>query len=182
MSLAIPADELSLDSKRNARTVTRRRLIELMVASGKAQNAKQVTIRDVKFNVDLGETGNGDGNEFTPAAGVAGTDLNYINGRTLGNNKYLGVFGFAIVSAFVRPPVVSVRFRIGTGGANVLADLDISRGYAYENPVWYLDDPIIYQPTDVMTFSFEVAVAWAVGQVVFPIAGYLAEPAGQSVM
>ena len=182
MSVAIPADELSVDNKRNAKMVTRRRLVELMIASGKAQNAKQVTIRDPKANVDMGLTNGSDNNEWVPAAGTAGTDLAYVNGASLGNNKYLGIYGFSIISASVRPQVVSVRFRIGTGGANVLADLDIQRGFGYENPVWYLDDPVIYQPTDVMTVTLEVAVSWAVGAIVFPLAGYLAEPAGQSVM
>ena len=183
MSVAIPADELSIDSKRNAKMVTRRRLTELMIQSGKAQNPKQVTIRKAQANNEFGVTAGTDNNEWVPAAGTAGTDLSYVNGVSLGNNKYLGVYAFASISAAaVRQHVISVRFRIGTGGANVLADLDLGEGYAYENQVWYLDDPVIYQPTDVMTVTFEIAVSWSVGQLMFPIAAYLAEPAGQSVM
>lgn len=163
--------------------VTRRRLVDLMIASGKAQNPKQVTIRDVKANTDLGLTNGADNNEWVPAAGTAGTDLDYVSLTTgLGNNKYLGIYGFGYLAASVRPHIVSVRFMIGTGGANVLADLDIGRGFAYEHHVWYLDDPVIYQPTDVVTVRLEVAQSFSVGQVVFPLAGFLAEPAGQTVM
>jgi hypothetical protein len=144
---------------------------------------EQVTIRDVKANTDLGITAGTDNNEWVPAAGTAGTDLDYVSLTAgLGNNKYLGIYGFSIISANVRPQVISVRFRIGTGGANVLADLDIQRGFGYENHVWYLDDPVIYQPTDVITVSLEVAVSWGVGGIVMPLAGFLAEPSGQSVM
>jgi hypothetical protein len=74
MSIAVPADELSIDSKRNAKLVTRRRLVDLMIASGKAQNARQVTIREVQMNVDLGGTAGTDSDEFISAATVAGTD------------------------------------------------------------------------------------------------------------
>ena len=182
MSLAIPADELSTDAKRNARMVTRRRLIELMIASGKAQNAKQVTTRSVAANDDLSLTNGTENNEWAPAAGTAGTDLAYVNAASLGNNKYLGIYAFADISAAVRPHIATWRFRIGTGGANVLAELAVAAGYAYENHVWYLDDPIIYQPTDIVTVTLEVAVSWSVGQVVLPIMGFLAEPSGQSVM
>ena len=136
MSLAIPADELSTDAKRNARMVTRRRLIELMIASGKAQNAKQVTTRMVAPNDDLSITNGTENNEWVPAAGTAGTDLAYVNAATLRNNKYLGIYGFGVVSANVRPQISTVRFRIGTGGANVLAELAIGHGFAYENHVW----------------------------------------------
>ena len=75
MSIAVPAYELSIDSKRNAKLVTSRRLVDLMIASGKAQNARQVTIREVQANVDLGMTAGTDNDEFITAATTAGTDL-----------------------------------------------------------------------------------------------------------
>ena len=135
MSIAVPADELSIDSKRNAKLVTRRRLVALMIASGKAQNARQVTIREVQANVDLTMTAGSDDDEFFSAATTADTDLAYVN-AALGNNKYAGFYGVSIVNASVQPAVWGVVFKIGTGGANVLADVDLQGGYAYENHVW----------------------------------------------
>lgn len=181
MSVAIPADELSIDAKRNAKMRTRRNLVDLMINSGKATNPKQVTIREIKANEDMGLTNGTENNEWIPAATTAGTDLTYVN-NALGNNKYAGFYGFAIIGAFVRPPIATVRFKVGTGGANVLADLEIQGGYGYENWEWYLDDPIIYQPTDTVFVQFENSVTAGLGTLVVPLRGYLAEPSGQSVM
>ena len=180
MSLAVPADELSIDSKRNAKLVTRRRLVDLMIASGKAQNARQVTIREVQANVDLTMTAGTDDDEFLSAATTAGTDLAYVN-ASLGNNKYAGFYGVSVVNSSVQPAVWGVVFKIGTGGANVLADVDLQGGYAYENHVWYLDDPVIYQPTDTVYVLLRNAVSQT-GGVNICLRGFLAEPAGQSVM
>ena len=180
MSIAVPADELSIDSKRNAKLVTRRRLVDLMIASGKAQNARQVTIREGQANGDLGMTAGTDNDEFITAATTAGTDLALVV-NALGNNKYAGCYGVSIVNASVQPVVWGVVFKIGTGGANVLADVDLQGGYAYENHVWYLDDPVIYQPTDTVYVLARNAVSQS-GGVNITLRGFLAEPAGQSVM
>lgn len=181
MAVAIPVRELSQDSLRNMKMLTRRRLTDLMIQSGKAQNARQVTIREAFGNADLGLTNGTDNEEFVPAATVANTDTVYIN-SALGNNKYLGVYSFSIISASVRPPVIGVQFRIGTGGANTLADLEVQRGYAYDFPMWYLDDPIVYQPTDTVYVVLRNAVAQAVGSLMVALGAYIAEPAGQTTM
>jgi len=180
MSIAVPADELSIDSKRNAKLVTRRRLVDLMIASGKAQNARQVTIREIQASVDLGMSAGTDSDEFISAATTANTDTVYVN-SSLGNNKYAGFYGVSIVNASVQPAIWGIVFKIGTGGANVLADLDLQGGYGYENPVWFVDDPVIYQPTDTVYVILRNAVSQS-GGVNVCLRGFLAEPAGQSVM
>ena len=96
-------------------------------------------------------------------------------------NKYAGFYGISIVNASVQPAIWGVVFKIGTGGANVLADLDLQGGYAYENHVWYIDDPVIYQPTDTVYVLLRNAVSQT-GGVNVCLRGFLAEPAGQSVM
>ena len=181
MAVAIPVQELKLDSIVNMKMVARRRLVELMVNAGKAQNRNQVTIREGFGNADFGLANGTDNEEFVPAATTANTDLTYIN-TALGNNKYVAIYSFSIVTATVRPPIIGIQFKVGTGGANTLADVEIQRGYAYDYKVWYLDDPIIYQPTDTMFIVLRNAVTQAVGSVMVALGAFLAEPAGQTTL
>lgn len=181
MAVAIPVQELTLDAIRNMKMVARRRLVQLMITAGKAQNRDQVTIREGFANSDFGLTNGTETEEFVPAATTANTDLAYIN-SALGNNKYAAIYSFSIVTATVRPPIVGIQFKVGTGGANTLADLEIQRGYAYEYKMWYLDDPIVYQPTDTVYVVLRNAVSQAVGAVMVALGAFLAEPAGQTTL
>jgi len=180
MSSAIPFAELTQDNIRNAKIRAKRRGIELMLRSGRGEAANQVVPRDVRANLDLSINNGTEANEFVPAAGTAGTDLAYVN-ADLGSNKYLVLYGMASISAAVRPHVPAVRFKTGANGANTKAEVDLQRGYGYNEQVWFLDDPVWYGPSERMYIELEVAVSWAVGDLVFPLFGYLFEPAGQVV-
>lgn len=181
MSVAIPARELTLDAIRNAKMVARRKLTELMILSGKAQSPQQITIRGSLANDDFGLTNGTDNDEYTLPATTAGVDTTYIN-NALGNNKYVAIYSFSLINANVRMPVIRIQFKVGTGGANVLADLDLQRGWAYDWPVWFLDDPVIYQPTDNMFVNLTNATTQGANATQLPLGAFIAEPAGQTVM
>ena len=181
MSVAIPYQELTLDSIRNAKMMTRSRIVDLMMKSGKASAPNQVTVRAPKANTDLGIANGTDTDEFVTAALTANTDNVYIN-SALANNRYFGVYGISVRHINPRPPIHEVLLRIGTGGANVLANLDLQAGYAYRDWCWFLDDPVIYQPTDTVYVTLGVAVTSGAGTVWVVPMGYIAEPAGQLVM
>lgn len=180
MSAAIPFQELTPDSIRNAKVRARRRGYELMLRSGRGESPEQVTVRDLRANDDLGLSQGTETNEWVPAAGTAGTDLTFIN-SALGANKFLVVYGCAVVSAQVRPYVTAIRFKTGAAGANTKLEVDLQRGYAYEIPSWYLDDPVVYGPSETVFIQLEVAVTWAVGDLTLALAGYIFEPSGQTV-
>lgn len=180
MSSAIPFEELTLDNIRNAKLRARRRGVELMLRSGRGESEAQITPRDVRANDDLGLTTGTENNEFLPAAGVAGTDLAYVD-NAMGGNKFLIIFGVAVVSSAVRPHVTAIRFKTGPGGANTKAEVDLQRGYAYQIHSWFLDDPVLYGPNETVFIQLEVAVSWTAGDLMLPISAYVFEPAGQHV-
>lgn len=181
MSSAIPFQELSLDNIRNAKMRARRRGIELMLKAGRGEDAAQVTPRDLRANDDLGLSQGTEVNEWVPAAGTAGTDLTYIN-AALGANKFLIIYGIVVRSIQpVRPFVTAVRFKTGSAGANTKAEVDLQRGYAYEMWSWYLDDPVVYGPSETVFIQLEVGQTWVLGDIEVPISGYVFEPAGQTV-
>lgn len=180
MSSAIPFEELSLDAVRNAKLRARRRGIELMLRSGRGEDQAQVTPRDVRANDDLGLTAGTENNEFVPAAGTAGTDLTYIN-NALTANKFLIIYGVAVNSVVVRPHVSAIRFQTGAAGNNTKAEVDLQRGYVYNIHSWFLDDPVLYGPSETVFIQLEVANTWALGDIMIPIMGLIFEPAGQTV-
>lgn len=180
MSTAIPFQELTLDAVRNVKLRARRRGIELMLRSGRGEAEAQVTPRDFRANDDISVNNGTEPNEWTPAAGTAGTDLAYVN-AALGANKFLIIYGVSVVAAVVRPYVTAIKFKVGTGGANTKAEVDLQRGYAYRDWVWFLDDPVVYGPSETVYILLEVAVTWAVGDLTVPLAGLIFEPAGQTV-
>jgi len=59
--------------------------------------------------------------------------------------------------------------------------VDLQRGYAYDIHSWYLDDPVVYGPSETVYIELEVAQTWAVGALTVPIAGYIFEPVAQTV-
>ncbi len=180
MSTAIPFEELTLDAVRNAKVRARRRGIELMLRSGRGEDVRQITPRDVRANDDLGITAGTENNEYVPAAGVAGTDLTYIN-QALTSNKFLIIFGIAVNSVATRPLISAVRFQTGAAGNNTKAEVDLQRGYPYNIHSWFLDDPVLYGPSETVFIQLEVANSWSVGDVTVPIMGIIFEPAGQTV-
>ena len=181
MSTAIPFQELSLDNVRNAKVRARRRGFELMLNSGRGESVNQITPRDLRANLDLSINNGTEANEWVPAAAAAaGTDLVYVNAQ-LGNNKFLIIYGMAVIEAAVRPHVSAMRFKTGTGGANTKAEVDLGRGYAFRDTAWYLDDPVVYGPSETVYIELEVAVPWSVGDLLLPLMGFVFEPAGQAV-
>lgn len=181
MSVAIPTDELSIDSVKGMKNKARYALIEMMKRSGKAIASNQVTVRAAEANTDCGVTNGTDTDEWTTGALTAGTDYVYVNSQ-LGNNKYVVFYGVTIRGAFVRPPVIGSLFKIGANGANVMGDFDFQDGFGYEHFSWFFDNPIVYQPTDLMYIQLKVAVSQVANALQVTLRGLVSEPAGQSVM
>lgn len=178
MSSAIPMKELTHDAIRHIKLRARRRGYEYMFRGGRAEDKQQVTPRDIRANLDFGLTTGTETNEWVPAAGTAGTDLVYVN-SALSANKFVVIYGVAIIDTHaIRPFVTAIRFRSGAGAVTKL-EVDLQRGYAYDEWVWFLDDPVWYGPSETVYVELEVGTTWVAGDIEVPIFGYIFEPSGQ---
>lgn len=177
MSAIIPVSELTQDAIRNMKLKARRMLVELMVRAGKVQAPSQVAMRDIRANDDLTIANGADTNEFLTAAMVAGTNLTYVN-ALLAANRYLAIFAVAVDSTLPAP--ITMLFQVGPGGTTTRAYVDLQKLYVHEQFLGYLDDPVVYQPSDPMFIAMEIGRTDAAGQRVILI-GYVAEPMGHSI-
>ena len=177
MSCIIPVSELTPDSIRNMKLKARRMLTELMVRAGKVQSPSQVAVRDIRANDDFTIANGADTNEFLTAALVAGTNSTYVN-MVLAANRYVAIFAIAIDSTLPAP--ITMLFQVGPGGTTTRAYVDLQKLYVEQEFMGYLDDPVIYQPSDTVFIAMEIGRTDAAGQRVV-LYGYVAEPMGQSV-
>jgi len=177
MSCIVPVSELSIDAIRNMKLKARRMLTELMVRAGKVQAPNQVAVRDIRANDDLTIANGADTNEFITPALVAATNLTYVN-ALLAANRYLAIYAVAIDSTLPAP--ITMLFQVGPGGTTTRAYVDLQKLYVHDEFVGYLDDPVVYQPSDQMFIAMEIGRTDAAGQRVVLI-GYVAEPMGQSI-
>ena len=91
--------------------------------------------------------------------------------------------GTIVVAAGIQPRYYEFQLSLDGLGAPVGTKLHIERScdiaQNFNNGVkkmigdwvWFLDDPVMYGPNETVFIQLEVAVSWAIGDVMVPIMG-----------
>ena len=147
-SFIIPALFVTQSDHKFMRDTLADHLITLLANDGKITAGDQAVVRDGLPDDDYGEAQA----DWETGALTDNTVATYLNGA-LANNKYAGFYGLAAQDA---NPVVDVLiFRVGAAGGQPRARFQMEQLYAYEVPVGFFADPVVYRATETVFVEVE---------------------------